>query len=144
MLKIGIAEYEQVQRHGEETYPDECCGILVGLFLGDTRFVASVVPCANSALEPLSNRYSIDPAEVIRARRDARHRSLEIVGFYHSHPDHAPEWSSIDLQDAHWVGCSYLITSVKKGVASETKSFVLKGSLEEDKIFVQEDVAVTS
>jgi proteasome lid subunit RPN8/RPN11 len=144
MLTIGIAEYHQMRRHGEETYPDECCGILLGAYSGDARVVRSTVRCANASANSSHNRYSIDSRELIRAQRSARDRGLEIVGFYHSHPDHPPQWSSIDLQEAHWVGCSYVITTVDQGIAAETKSFVLAGKLEEDKSFVEEELVVDS
>ena len=144
MLKIGIAEYEALRRHGEDTYPRECCGILIGIISRDVRAVISIVPCANAATELATSRYSIDPREVIRAQREARDHSLEIVGFYHSHPDHPPQWSSTDFEEAHWIGCSYVITSVDQGVAAKTKSFVLAGTLEEDKFFVEEEMNVSS
>jgi len=144
MLRIGIAEYQQMRRHGEETYPDECCGILLGAYSGNARVVLSTVRCANASADSPHNRYSIDSREVIRAQRNARDCGLEIVGFYHSHPDHPPQWSSTDLQEAHWVGCSYVITRVDQGIAAETKSFVLAGKLEEDKSFVEEELAVGS
>lgn len=142
MLKIGIAEYEELRRHGEETYPDECCGILVGEFSRETRVVRAIVRCTNVAPESLNHRYSIDPREVIGTQRDFRDRNLEIVGFYHSHPEHPPEWSSTDLEEAHWIGCSYVITRVEMGSAEETKSFLLAGKMEEDKFFVDEAIIV--
>lgn len=140
MLKIGIAEYEQIRRHGEETYPDEACGILLGTFSGDARIVVAVERCANASQDSTRNRYSIDPVELVRAQRNARESGLEIVGFYHSHPDHPPQWSPTDLEQAHWIGCSYVITTVDKGVATESKSFLLAGKLEEDKSFVEEEI----
>jgi len=65
---------------------------------------------------------------------------MEIVGFYHSHPDHPARPSPTDLEDAHWIGCSYVITSVVQGKAHETRSFLLNGTLEEDKHFVEENL----
>ena len=79
---------------------------------------------------------------MIRAQRDARERGLEIVGFYHSHPDHPAQWSPTDLADAHWIGCSYMITTVENGRATETNSFVLSGTLEEDKAFLWEELLI--
>lgn len=144
MLKIGVAEYEQVRQHGEETYPDECCGILIGRFTGATRVVFSIERCGNIAHGSLRNRYFIDPHEAIRAQRNARDHGLEIVGFYHSHPDHPPQWSSTDLEEAHWIGCSYVITKVDDGRAAVTKSFMLAGKLEEDKSFIEEEMVIGS
>jgi proteasome lid subunit RPN8/RPN11 len=144
MLRIGIAEYEQIRLHGEEAYPNESCGILLGKFSGDAHIVLAVVRCVNARKGPQHNRYSIDPVELLRVQRDARDRELDIVGFYHSHPDHPPQWSSTDLDGAHWIGFSYVITQVDSGIAAGTKAFVLAGKLEEDKSFVEEGIIVGS
>jgi proteasome lid subunit RPN8/RPN11 len=69
---------------------------------------------------------------------------FDIVGFYHSHPDHPAQWSQTDFAEAHWMGCSYLITSVEKGKAVTTNSFLLTGTSEEDKAFQNEQVEVES
>ncbi|HLI61785.1 MAG TPA: M67 family metallopeptidase [Terriglobales bacterium] len=143
MLKIPRRDYAAIRRHAEEAYPHECCGILVGTVEGDTRTVKFTVRCHNTHTDSPHNRYQIDPRELIRVQREARERGLEIAGFYHSHPDHPAQWSSIDLQEAHWVGCSYVITSVEHGKAGLTKSFVLAGTLEEDKALVEEQLAIS-
>jgi proteasome lid subunit RPN8/RPN11 len=75
-------------------------------------------------------------------QRDARDRGLEIIGFYHSHPDHPAEWSPTDLAEAHWIGCSYVITSVDGGKATLTRSFALIGTTEEYKALVEEEIAL--
>jgi proteasome lid subunit RPN8/RPN11 len=66
----------------------------------------------------------------------------DIVGFYHSHPDHPAQWSQTDFAEAHWIGCSYVITSVAKGKSETTNSFLLDGSTEEDKKFLNESIVV--
>jgi proteasome lid subunit RPN8/RPN11 len=66
------------------------------------------------------------------------------VGFYHSHPDHPARWSQTDLAEAHWLGCSYIITSVEAGQAAETRSFVLTGANEEEKRLEPEKITVGS
>lgn len=142
MLKLQALQYEEIRRHGEETYPDECCGILLGVSNGDERRVRAILRCENACTESPQNRYDIDVREVIGAQRHARDEGLEIVGFYHSHPDHPARWSQTDLREAHWIGCSYVITSVTGGKASETNSFALSGTREEDKAFVEEEVVV--
>jgi proteasome lid subunit RPN8/RPN11 len=142
MLKIGIAEYDDLRSHGGEAYPNESCGILLGTFSGDARVVISAIRCTNANGDSAHNRYAIDPVELVRAQRDARERGLEIVGFYHSHPDHPAQWSSADLEEAHWIGCSYVITSVTEGKAGLTASFVLVGTLEEDKELRPEELVV--
>ena len=63
-------------------------------------------------------------------------------GFYHSHPDHPARWSLTDFQEAHWIGCSYVITAVEKGKAAVTNSFTLTGTSEEDKALVDEPIVV--
>jgi proteasome lid subunit RPN8/RPN11 len=80
----------------------------------------------------------------VRIQREGRERGCDIVGFYHSHPDHPARWSPTDLAEAHWIGCSYVITSVQKGKAMLTNSFVLAGTLEEDKRFEDEEVEVAT
>lgn len=143
MLKIGLSHYDSIRQHGEETYPHECCGVLLGEFEGETRLVTSIARCGNTRTDSPQNRYHIDPKELVRIQREGRARGEDIVGFYHSHPDHPAQWSSTDLAEAHWFGCSYVITSVEKGKAVLTNSFALQGTDEEDKKLVDEKIDVT-
>jgi proteasome lid subunit RPN8/RPN11 len=142
MLKIGRSHYDALRQHGEETYPNECCGVLLGRMDGDERVVTSIARCGNTREDLPHNRYNIDPKQLIRIQREGRERGEDIIGFYHSHPDHPPQWSPTDLVEAHWFGCSYVITSVEKGKAAVTNSFELTGSDENDKEFVDEKVQV--
>ena len=143
MLRLSRADYESLRRHGEETYPHECCGVLLGHFTEDgTRHVTSTARCGNTRVDSAHNRYNIDPRELIRLQREGRERGEDIVGFYHSHPDHPALWSSTDLAEAHWIGCSYVITSVEKGKAEATNAFELTGTGENDKRFVDESVEI--
>lgn len=144
MLTIRAAEYDSLRRHGEETYPFECCGVLVGHFQGEHRVVDEVVPCGNTRADRPQDRYHIDPKELIQAQRQATAKRLEIVGFYHSHPDHPARWSQTDLAEAHWLGCSYVITSVLNGAARDTNSFVLAGEDEESKRLEAEEISILS
>jgi len=80
---------------------------------------------------------------VIAAIKLARSRGEGIIGFYHSHPDHTPNYSSTDLAEAHWFDCSYVITSVEQGVITQTASYVLLGS-EEEKSFQAENIEITA
>ena len=142
MLRIGQSGLDALRRHGEETYPHECCGVLLGGLERGARRVRSVARCSNTRSDSPQNRYNIDPRELIRIQRQARERGEEIVGFYHSHPDHPARWSQTDLAEAHWTGCSYVIISVEGGRASRTSSFELAGAGEEDKHFVDEEIEV--
>jgi proteasome lid subunit RPN8/RPN11 len=143
MLKIKQTEYDSLRRHGEETYPYECCGVLLGQVNGDVRAVTSIARCGNTRTDSPENRYHIDPRELVRIQRQGRERGEDIVGFYHSHPDHPAQWSKTDLVEAHWFGCSYLITSVEKGKAAATNSFELTGSEESDKRLQDETMDVS-
>ena len=142
MLKVNRKEYDALRRHGEETYPHECCGVLLGRMDGDERTVTSIARCGNTRADSPHNRYNIDPRELVRIQRESRERGEDIVGFYHSHPDHPARWSATDLAEAHWIGCSYLIISVEKGKAVVTNSFELTGADESDKQFVDEKIDV--
>ena len=142
MLKISKPEYEAIRRHGEETYPHECCGVLLGQAEDDGRTVTKTIRCENTRSDSPHNRYHIAPQELVRVQRQAREDGLEIVGFYHSHPDHPARWSQTDLAEAHWIGCSYVITGVERAQAKITNSFLLGGETEENKHFEDESVQV--
>jgi proteasome lid subunit RPN8/RPN11 len=142
MLKIKDRDYAEIRRHGEETYPHECCGVLLGSMDGEIRVVRSTVRCGNTRVDSPQNRYHIDPKELVRIQRQARERNEDIIGFYHSHPDHPAHWSKTDFEEAHWIGCSYVITRVAAGKADVTNSFELTGTDEADKEFRDEIVEV--
>ena len=142
MLKLTQTDYDSLRRHGEETYPYECCGVLLGQVDGNKRMVTSVARCGNTRNDSPHNRYHIDPKELIRIQREGRGRGEDIIGFYHSHPDHPAHWSPTDLAEAHWFGCSYVITSVEKGKAAITNSFELVGGDENDKRLADEKIEI--
>jgi proteasome lid subunit RPN8/RPN11 len=151
MIQLSQSAYVSLRQHGEETYPYECCGVLLGQFddggaeagsEARSKTVSCIARCGNTRQDSPHNRYHIDPRDLIRIQRKGRERGGDIVGFYHSHPDHPAEWSPTDLAEAHWFGCSYVITSVEKGMATITNSFELAGSDEADKKFVGEPMEV--
>lgn len=142
MLSIQFRDYEALRTHGEQTYPQECCGVLLGRASGGTNAVVQVIAAGNTRTDSAHNRYHISPVELIRIQRQARAASLDIVGFYHSHPDHAAQWSSTDIAEAHWLGCSYVITRVAQGKADVTNSFLLLGTDEENKHFADEAIEI--
>ncbi|HXR15387.1 MAG TPA: M67 family metallopeptidase [Terriglobales bacterium] len=142
MLKIDQRNCDALRQHGEETYPHECCGVLLGRMDGNERVVTSVARAGNTRTDSAHNRYNIDPKDLIRIQREGRERGEDIVGFYHSHPDHPARWSPTDLAEAHWFGCSYVITSVEKGNAAITNSFELTGTDEGDKKLADEKIEV--
>jgi proteasome lid subunit RPN8/RPN11 len=143
-LRISRDRLDQLRKHGEETYPYECCGVLVGEFDdAGGKTAEAVVKCGNTRTDSPANRYQISPVELVRIQREAQLAGHDIVGFYHSHPDHPALWSATDLAEAHWTGCSYVITSVEHGHAVLTQAFLLQGH-EEVKHFEDEVVEVTT
>ena len=141
MLQIVQSAFDGLRVHGESVYPEESCGVLLGTGSGEARVAFEAVPLANSA-ESRRNRYRIAPVDLIRAEKAARVAGWEILGFYHSHPNHPAEPSATDLADAHWLGYSYVITSVANGSAVETRSFLLCGAREEEKHFEAETIQI--
>jgi proteasome lid subunit RPN8/RPN11 len=145
-LKISQQLYDQLRAHGEETYPHECCGILLGKSSDSSISVQQILRAGNTRTDSAHNRYNIAPQELIQAQREGRKQGLDIVGFYHSHPDHPAQWSPTDFAEAHWFGCAYVITAVdgdkQTGEATITNSFLLTGTGEEDKAFINQSIAV--
>jgi len=118
-----------VCRHSEMGYPDEVCGILVGEREGaDADKIVREVVAANNAWEETGEhrrRFRIAPDDFVRAERAARAAGHEVLGFYHSHPDHEAEPSETDREYA-WPMYSYVIQTVHRGVALAVRSWVLK------------------
>jgi proteasome lid subunit RPN8/RPN11 len=141
-LHIPKLLYDQLRAHGEETYPHECCGILLGHASDDAIEVTQLLRAGNTRTDSAHNRYHIAPQELIAAQREGRKLGLDIVGFYHSHPDHPAMWSQTDFAEAHWFGCAYLITATAKGHAETTNSFLLTGTGEDDKAFANQPITV--
>jgi len=140
MLRISQSDYRQIRSEAERSYPHECCGILLGGIGDGIRTVTLIISCNNADDTP-ERRYSIDPKQVIAAMKLARTRGENIIGFCHSHPDHPAQPSATDLAEAHWMDCSYVITSVQKGTVTATKAFVLHGS-DDNKRFESEEIQV--
>jgi proteasome lid subunit RPN8/RPN11 len=102
-LKISLTLLDQLRRRGEVAYPHECCGVLVGEFdEKGGKAVKAVIECSNTRTDSPENRYNISPSELVRIQREALLTGHDIVGFYHSHPDHSAQWSATDLAEAHW------------------------------------------
>jgi len=141
MLKISKADYDLIRWEAECSYPHECCGIILGKLLDGERVVTMTLTCKNTRHDTPNNRYAIHPEQVIAALQLARNRQESVIGFYHSHPDHPSNYSSTDLAEAHWFGCSYVITSVERGHAAVTDSYILTGA-EEQKKFLREEIEI--
>jgi proteasome lid subunit RPN8/RPN11 len=139
-LQLSAEQVKSIHSHATREYPSECCGMLLGRANGDFKEVAEVVPLQNlrhdstraQELLPLDdpghesekNRFLIDPLEQMRVEREARQRGLDVLGYYHSHPDHPSRPSNYD-RDHAWPWYSYIILSVEQGEAAEMTSWVL-------------------
>jgi proteasome lid subunit RPN8/RPN11 len=115
----------EIQQHGVATYPHECCGFLFGR-IEENRRVVEQMPLAaqNQRSDSPHNRYQISPQEYMHAERLATEIGLEIVGFYHSHPDHPARPSQFDLENA-WPGLVYVIVGVNAGKPDKITAWVL-------------------
>jgi proteasome lid subunit RPN8/RPN11 len=127
MISLSAVELDQISRHGETDYPHECCGLLIGRFGGDgSKQVTETYPISNAREEEARHHRSlILPAELMRGERYARQKGLEVLGNYHSHPDHPAVPSQYDLEHA-WPTWSYIIVSVREGRAVDTRSWEMR------------------
>jgi len=114
---------DEIRRHGEAAYPAECCGALIGRIEGVDKEVVRLAPAVNRRTDD-PHRYLIAPDDLRRLERDVREEGLEIVGYYHSHPDHPAAPSRFDADHA-WPWYSYLIVRVDHGRGAELASWVL-------------------
>ena len=122
MLRIDNALITDIRRQGERAYPAECCGVLAGM-AGDVKEVVGLVPAANRRTDD-PHRYLIGPDDLRRIEADLRPRGQDVLGCYHSHPDHPAHPSAFDVEQA-WPWYSYLIVRVDGGRAGEVASWVL-------------------
>lgn len=115
---------EAIRRHAAGTYPEECCGVLVGS-AGEEIIVAEAIAVENVDDADRSRRYTIGADTLLRITRDAARRDLDVVGFYHSHPDHPARPSETDLREATFPHYVYVIQSVDRGVPTEMTAWSL-------------------
>ena len=139
-LRLNQIHLESIREHGAREYPSECCGVLLGKVDGVDKQVTEVVPLKNLRHDPARaqelmpvddpgreterNRFLIDPLDQLRVEKDARARGLDVVGYYHSHPDHPARPSVYDREHA-WPWYSYVIVSVDEGRPGDLNSWVL-------------------
>lgn len=123
-LRMNNEHLRAIREHGEATFPHECCGLLIGHYAADSKTVVAVQPLENEREDSRHNRFLITPETMLRADRAARARELDVVGFYHSHPDAAAVPSEYDREHA-WPTYSYVIVSVLEGKAAELRSWTL-------------------
>lgn len=126
MISLSEELIRQIEAHGERTYPYECGGMLIGRFAPDEKTVVELLPMENAMAEAEQhNRVLILPKDVLRAERYARSQKLDVVGYYHSHPDDRAVPSQFDLDHALPVW-SYIIVSVVKGKAADLRAWQME------------------
>jgi proteasome lid subunit RPN8/RPN11 len=119
MLSLSAEQATNIRQHARAEYPHECCGALLGRELGgDVRWVEEVIPIVNEQKDNRERRFLITPAQMMQLEREAKQKSLKVLGFYHSHPDHPTRPSEFDRENA-LPYYSYLIISVQKGKPAE-------------------------
>lgn len=136
-LTLPNAVATAIRKHGEEAYPHECCGALVG----KGGRVETAVPLPNSTKEGPRRRFLVEPSDHRFAERLAGELGAELLGFYHSHPDHPAQPSQYDLDNA-WPTFAYLIVSVVEGNATRMTVWRLKddrSTFEEGELHGDED-----
>ena len=122
-LRLPEALMAGLRRAGESAYPGECCGALIGRAGDGGKEVVRLAPAVNRRTDD-PHRYLIAPDDLRRLEAEARREGLEIVGYYHSHPDHPARPSTFDTEHA-WPWYSYLIVRIDHGRAADAASWVL-------------------
>ena len=129
-LEQGVAD--AIRQHGADTYPNECCGALIGR----QGRVTATYALPNTTEEGPRRRFLVRPDDYREAEKQARHAGGDLLGFYHSHPDHPARPSQYDLDHA-WPFFSYIIVSVRTGAPEDMTSWRLR---EDRSAFDQEDL----
>ncbi len=130
MLLLSTRLLSEIGMHAARRYPEECCGILLGKSLpgdGGDVVVERVLAANNTSAERRGERFLIAPEVVLAAHREARAGTMEIVGYYHSHPDHPAVPSALDREQA-WPGMRSVIAAVERGEVTATRSWRLEGA----------------
>lgn len=124
-ITVAADAIRAVREHGERTYPEECCGVIIGQDRDGQRSIDAMLPIDNVQDENRKRRFLISPSQYIAAEKSATDRGLELLGFYHSHPDHPAAPSAFDTEHAlPWF--TYMIVSVQNGKADKLTAWTLQ------------------
>lgn len=135
MIHLPEPLKNRIIQHAEQTYPEECCGFIFGLEQSGERSASEVMPGENRQTENRERRFMIAPREYLKAERYGEENDLQLIGIYHSHPDHPAQPSQHDQQQAMpWF--SYVIVSIEDGSYKEMTSWWL----DDDRNFFQEEI----
>ena len=125
MLRLNTAQVAEIHAIGEAGYPHEVCGLLLGHEREGVREVVEVFPLENERVDSRENRYLVSGRSMLRAELHARARELDVVGYFHSHPNAPARPSGYDLAHATWPNISYPIVSIVEGRAVDLRSWEL-------------------
>jgi proteasome lid subunit RPN8/RPN11 len=124
-LKIGAGDVRHIHDHAKDSYPEECAGALLGVASGETKIVVDVWRAENTHEEERSRRFLIEPLKIKEFEERAQERDMDLLGFYHSHPDHPAKPSEYDREHA-WPYYSYVIASVGSDEVKDMRSWILR------------------
>ncbi len=129
MITLDENQLTNMRQHGERDYPFECCGLMLGRFDGSGhKIMIETYPISNAREEEAKrNRFLIRPDELMRGEKYAREKGLDVIGFYHSHPDDRAVPSKYDLDHA-WPTYSYIVVAVTKGQATDLRSWEMESN----------------
>ncbi|MBV8834561.1 MAG: M67 family metallopeptidase [Acidobacteriaceae bacterium] len=123
MIEIERNPWETMVLHAQRTYPNECCGAMLGHMMGEKKVVTEAVPLENAWAGEQGERYQVRPEDLLAADQAARRRGLDLIGIFHSHPDCDAYFSETDLKNScPWY--SFVVLSVQNGTFDHANSFL--------------------
>jgi len=123
MIEIATEPWEMMVRHAELTYPNECCGAMLGRLNGGSKLVTEAIPMENAYAGEQAARYELRPEDLLEADRQAHARGLDLIGIFHSHPDCDAYFSTTDLKNScPWY--SFVVLSIQNGKFNHANSFL--------------------
>jgi proteasome lid subunit RPN8/RPN11 len=141
LIALQESHLHEIRQHGERDYPFECCGLMLGRFAEGRKVVVETYPISNAREEEAKrNRFLIRPEELMRGEKFAREKGLDVVGFYHSHPDDRAVPSQYDLEHA-WPTYSYIVVSVEQERAVDLRSWEMENDRSR---FNEEEIVIVS
>jgi proteasome lid subunit RPN8/RPN11 len=124
VVHLSAAAESRLRELGEAAYPNEGCGVMIGRADATPVAIESVTSGRNLVTDRSHDRYLLDPGDIVSAERSAREQGMDIVGFWHTHPDH-PAWPSQFDADHAWTDYVYVICRVAAGVCEQINAFSL-------------------
>jgi proteasome lid subunit RPN8/RPN11 len=123
MIEVEQTPWQAMVLHAEQTYPNECCGAMLGHIQGGKKMVIEAVPLENASTGEQRQHYELRPGDLLSAEKAARQRGLDLIGIFHSHPDCDAYFSETDLRNScPWF--SFVVLSIKNGRFDHANSFL--------------------